>query len=205
MVIILLLTLSSEAQAVALLYSTAFSGHATTSQGFNQALLHDVPPAIVLNDPYTAPTISGTVWWDQNDSGTMDSNELAIPDSIIELYSQSDPNTLLAETVTNSAGQYSFSVNPGSYLLLNATPSSVGQNLIFQAHVDPLNPNQYDLILNSGDNVQNLSFGELTYPSQLISKRLFLVPEPDVCLELLSAGLTGLMFFMYKCKGYAAR
>jgi len=219
MVIILLLTLSSEARAVALdahilIYCKAFSGNATTSQGYNPAMCYNdnLPAAIALNNSATAPVISGTVWWDQNDSGTMDASELAIPGATIQLYSQSDPNTLLASTQTNYAGQYSFSVNPGNYLLLNATPSSIGQNLTFQANIDPSNPNQYDLILNSGDNVQNLSFGELTFPSQLITKALFLtstpplqnVPEPGVWIELLSAGLAGLMYFWCKYKRHVA-
>jgi hypothetical protein len=213
MVGIILFTFSSEAQAIALLYSSAFCGRASTPEGYNCAILPVAPPALVISNASIAPTISGTMWWDQNDSGTMDPSEIAIPGAIVQLYSQSNPNTPLALTTTNAAGDFFFQVNPGSYFLRNGTPSSIGQTLIPTSLVDPTNPNQFDLILNNNDHLQNLNFGELSYPTQLISKRLFLtssdpthpVPEPGVFIELLCAGLSGLMFFAYKYKGYASR
>ncbi len=195
-----------------LLYSSAFSGYAMTADGFNKSLLPDIFPSGTPSNPTVAAIISGWVWWDSNDSKTIDNAELGIPGALVKLFSQSNPNTLVAAAWTNSQGAYSLTVAPGNYFLLNATPSIQGENLLIeipnsQVQIDP-NSNRFLLNLTNVNQAQELDFGERTFPSSLISKSLFLTssdplvpaPEPSVWLELFSAGLMGLGYFMYKGK-----
>ena len=199
-----------------LLYSSAFCGHAASAKGFNPALLHDPLATTAMDNSIDAPIISGTVWWDQNNSGTIDYPELAIPRSLVQLFSQSDPDTPVASVMTDYLGRYAMRVTPGQYFLRNTTYSLLGENLTSPnplAQVVPFDSrSQYSLLLSSGDYVPNLNFGELSFPTELITKRYFLtssdplipLPEPGVWIQLFCAGMTGLMCFIYKFRRRAA-
>jgi hypothetical protein len=228
---VVLITLLSIPQAQAgnhsthtLLNSKAFSGGATAATGFNPALLHSSPQEFVPSDPIAAVTISGTVWWDANDSASIDYPELGIPGAVLELYLQSDPSTPVTSVLTNSLGQYTILADPGDYFLRNATPCNKGCNLLpgdvssnsqqegvmSEGGVDPNDPDQFALTLLGGSKAQNFNIGEAAFPSQLISKRLYLtssdplqpvvVPEPATWLGLLAAGMIGSAYLLRRRK-----
>jgi hypothetical protein len=203
MVIFVMLTSLPQAQCLgsstrSLLRSRAFSGGASTPQGYNPALIK--PPALsnATDNATGSSTISGLIWWDTNGSGTMDLTDYAIPGAVVDLYLSSDPKTAVASSLTNSVGQYFFSVGAGTYIVRNTTSSASGSSSIKASSVTS-SPSQTVSVKN-GDNLTGIDFIESEFPPDLISKRLFLssspplqpvVPEPSVWLGLLSAGLIG--------------
>jgi protocatechuate 3,4-dioxygenase beta subunit len=68
------------------------------------------PAVEALEDRWLPSTIGGVVYFDANNDGIYQPGEQGIAGNTIQLYNSS--GTLLATTVTNSAGQYSFATNP---------------------------------------------------------------------------------------------
>jgi hypothetical protein len=205
-----LLTSLPQAQSLAsgthsLLGSRAFSGGASTPQGYNPALI--TPPSLsnATDNANGSIILSGLVWWDYNDSGIMDNSDFAIPGAVVDLYLPSEPNTAVASSLTNSVGQFFFSVGPGTYIVRNTTGSATGSS---SSQVSSLqDSSSHTVTVKDGDTVTNLNFSESEFPPELISKRLFLsssdplqpvVPEPGVWLGLLSAGFAGAMYFLFR-------
>jgi len=62
--------------------------------------------------------VSGSLWWDDNQNGIKDSTEFNIPGIKVMLYSN-ETNRQVASQVTNSSGNFFFTVNnPGSYYIV---------------------------------------------------------------------------------------
>jgi hypothetical protein len=211
LVIFLMLTSLPQAQGLdhgsrSLLGSRAFSGGASTPQGYNSALITS-PSLSNTTDNATGIIISGLVWWDINQSGIADGTDLAIPGAVIDLLLPSDLNTPVATSLTNSIGQYFFSVGPGTYIVRDTTSSASGNSLNQDSSTD--NSQSRTVTVKKGDTVTDCNFRESTFPPQLISKRLYLtssdplhpvVPEPGVWLGLLTAGLSGSAYCLFRRK-----
>jgi hypothetical protein len=136
---------------------------------------------------FQSVTVSGEVYNDLNDNGNLNSGEPGLSGWTVKLLNSS--NTVIASTLTNSSGTYSFSgVGPGKYTL-EEVPQS-GWNL-----TQPTPTDAYSFTTTSGTNQVGLNFGNFQAP--------VVVPEP-ASLTLLSLGSLGLLGYGWRRRNRAA-
>jgi large repetitive protein len=68
-------------------------------------------------------TIAGTVWSDPEDDGTVGPRDTGIAGVTVNLYDATG-TTVVATTTTDADGNYSFSVQPGSYVIRESQPAT---------------------------------------------------------------------------------
>jgi SdrD B-like domain/PEP-CTERM motif len=185
------------------------SALASTSSSSSMSLLSSVLSSLssfdsivsesTVESPTTPPvtdaaTLSGVVYYDANDNGVRDSTDWGIRDAIVTLTSESNSSTVVT-TVTDAQGAYSFKNLPAdNYTVTLMTPStspgqpSVGTltdasgNFVFtgQGHAILGQDSVTDIQLNAGYTGNTYDFGQLAYPTDLLSKRSLLNENPGV-------------------------
>jgi SdrD B-like domain/Carboxypeptidase regulatory-like domain len=70
-------------------------------------------------------TIAGTVWSDPEDNGSVGARDTGIAGVTVNLYDASG-TTVVATTTTDADGNYSFSVQPGTYIIRESQPATYG-------------------------------------------------------------------------------
>ena len=108
-------------------------------------------------------SISGTVYYDGNKNGMLDSGESGIADVIVYLLDSS--GNQIASTTTNSAGQYSFTgLEPGTYGVAEVQPSAYldGAEQVGSAGgtID-VNDRITNITLSTNVNATGYNFGEI--------------------------------------------
>jgi hypothetical protein len=164
--------------------------------------------------------LSGTVFFDANGNGVCDSSDWAIRDAIVSLTSASTNTVLIATSDKN--GVYTFKSLPADdYTITLMTPSTVpgaantgtltdtsGTFVFSGLGVAVGTGSIADVQLQDGYVGTGYDFGQLVYPTSLISKRMLLnqdsgvahtsdtpappippVPEPGTFALLVVAGL----------------
>ncbi len=143
--------------------------------------------------PGTAPSLSGTVYYDANGNGVRDSNDWAIRDAIVSLISASSSTIVYATTDEN--GAYSFKdLAPDDYSITVLSPSSApGQSNLVGILTDATGTPVFtglgvatganaiaDIQLKDGYTGTTYDFPQLAYPTDLVSKRMLLNQDPGV-------------------------
>ncbi len=124
--------------------------------------------------PSSPSTISGKVWFDQNNDGLIDNGEKGVQWVTVNLYNCS--GTWLKWTLTDSAGEYKFdSLNPGSYYvtfdLINGnsvykfTKENIGSDSTLNSHAAQLTDStgQTDCVTLSSGQVYSCLNAGLVY------------------------------------------
>jgi len=110
--------------------------------------------------PPTPGTIAGSAFIDTNGNGALDTGEALASGRTI--YIDSNNNAVLdageANTVTDASGQYSFSVNPGTYTVRQIVPSGWYQTV-------PANNAGRSATVTSGNTTTLFAFGSAQYSS----------------------------------------
>jgi hypothetical protein len=172
----------------------------------------------------TAPSLSGSVYFDANYNGVRDESDWAIRDAVISLTAASTNTVLIATTDKN--GEYSFtSLTADDYtitlLTVSSAPGVTNEGFLTDANGADVFTGTGVAVGQSIANIQlkdgykgvAYDFGQYTYPTSLVSKRMLLnqdpgpshtppappppippVPEPGTLTLLVVAGLcvTGL-------------
>ncbi len=137
-------------------------------------------------------SLSGVVYFDANGNGVRDSGDWAIRDAIVSLMSASTSTVLIATTDQN--GAYTFTNLPADdYTVTLMTPSSVpgpanvgtltdaGGSPVFTGLGVAVGTNSIaNIQLGDGYTGATYDFGQLVYPTSLISKRMLLNQNPGV-------------------------
>ncbi len=138
-------------------------------------------------------SLSGYVYLDTSDSHVMDSADWAIANAKLSV-TEADSSTLVGYAYTKQDGSYSFGdLAKGTYTISLLTPCSepgldngLSQMITsvsgdVSAGTGTAVQNAYDdVTLNAGDTGTNFNFAELIYPSDLISKAMFLMNSPAI-------------------------
>ncbi|WP_166454817.1 SdrD B-like domain-containing protein [Duganella aquatilis] len=94
--------------------STGKTGQVTLGAGENN---HDVDAGIVIKQA----TVGNRVWEDTNGNGVQDAGELGVDGATVSLKDAG--GNVVGTVVTHDGGQYSFTVDPGTYTVSVAPPS----------------------------------------------------------------------------------
>nr|WP_315257127.1 SdrD B-like domain-containing protein [uncultured Duganella sp.] len=94
--------------------STGKSGQVTLNSGDNNT---DLDAGIVIKQA----TVGNRVWEDTNGNGVQDSGELGVDGATVALKDSN--GNVVSTVVTHDGGQYSFTVDPGTYTVSVAPPS----------------------------------------------------------------------------------
>jgi hypothetical protein len=212
--------------------SPAPSSSASLVSQLSSVLLSSSPSSNVVSEsavvaslgdstPSVSSSLSGFVYYDANSDGIRESTDWAIRDAIVSLMSASSNTVVLATTDEN--GEYSFkSLSPDDYTITLLTPSSApgasklvgilsdqnGTPVFSGVGVAASDTSVADIQLKDGYSGTTYDFPQLTYPTDLISKRMLLsgssgvshtpdappppippVPEPSTLALLVVAGL----------------
>lgn len=189
---------------------TSTATKATTSQTPTlSALTYSALLTPVASDSVGASSLSGYMYVDRDNDGTMDSNDWAICEAKISLTQAGSTEPLLTVT-TGADGSYSFaSLLPGDYTITVLTRSNQpGQdtlgtlfdkdgNVVSTGTGTIAKDSFADIHFGAGYTGVNYNFADLVYPVQLLSKRMLLnndpgvhvVPEPGSLVLLAIAGL----------------
>ncbi len=125
--------------------------------------------------------VSGEVYDDANDSGTLSSGDPGLAGWTIELTNTATSARYTTTTGTN--GLYSVSgVAVGTYTLSEVVQQGFSET-------QPVSPGTYSLTLSSGQTVTNENFGD--YPTGAIGGEVFLDTNGDGTLESGESGLGG--------------
>jgi hypothetical protein len=171
-----------------------------------QAIGASNPITPIGDNPTVTISLSGVVFFDGNQDGMVDNQEVAISGGTIDLYKDSG-STPYATTSVNSVGQYSFTgLAPGTYSIHNMTngnwlpvpgyingvkaPATIGLAVQYSTNYWGIN----NVDLSAGDQATFFNFAAQYYPIQLLSKRMLLasggqatvqaVPEPGTAVML---------------------
>jgi uncharacterized repeat protein (TIGR01451 family) len=108
-------------------------------------------------------TLSGIVWIDFNDDGIVDPSEIGIQFVTVELYNAS--NTLVATSLTDAAGAYSFAgLADGSYRVVVVTtpvPAAFPAGLAQSFDPDGTEDNETPVVIIAAADVADVNFGYL--------------------------------------------
>ncbi len=146
------------------------------------------PPVGSTGSPAGTATLSGVVYYDPTGSGILNTSALGVSGASVSLSLVGSSNPLSFD-ITGLDGSYSFSdLAAGDYVVSLLTPSSepdtpnVGSLASAAGPVGtPLGLNSItNILLGNGDTGVNYDFPQLTYPTQLISKRMLLNIDPGV-------------------------
>ena len=125
--------------------------------------------------------VSGEVYDDANDSGTLTSGDSGLAGWTVEL-TDTATNSVYT-TTTNANGLYSLSgVTAGTYTLSEIVQPGFNET-------QPLSPGTYSLTLSSGQTIANENFGD--HPTAAIGGEVYLDTNGDGTLESGEAGLGG--------------
>jgi hypothetical protein len=172
----------------------------------HQAIGASNPITPIGDNPTPTISLSGVVFFDGNQDGTLDNKEIAISGVTIDLYKDGG-STPYATATVNSVGQYSFTgIAPGTYSIHNSmnaywlptpglingvkTPTTAGLAAQYSTNIWGIN----NVVLSAGDQATFYNFAAQYYPIQLLSKRMLLatageptvqaVPEPGTAVML---------------------
>ncbi len=96
-------------------------------------------------------TVSGEVYDDANDDGSLDDGEQGLSGWTVNLLNSA--SQIVASTTSNTSGDYSFaSVGPGTYTV---------EEVLQTGFIQTSSPASYSVTTSSGQNVANLNFGDL--------------------------------------------
>lgn len=126
------------------------------------------PPTRVTPDVGTPPpppsegsSLSGYVYWDVNQSGTFDSEDLAFPGVAISLYDEN--GALVAETTTDDNGYYSFTgLAAGTYTIQEEQPYGFDQGANSLGSLGgSMGFDSFTVALALGEDGTDYNFGEI--------------------------------------------
>jgi hypothetical protein len=137
-------------------------------------------------------SLSGVIYFDENQNGVRDSGDWAIRDAIVSLTPASTSTVVTA--VTDQDGNYSFqNLAADDYTITLLTPSSVPGQInvgtlkdangtdIFTGQGIAVGQNSIaNIQLKEGYTGITYDFGQYVYPTDLISKRMVLSDNPGV-------------------------
>jgi hypothetical protein len=136
-------------------------------------------------------SLSGVVYYDANFNGVRDSSDWAIRDAVVALTAASSNTVLIATTDEN--GAYTFkNLTADDYTITLLTPSTapgatnvglltdVNGSPVFTGLGVAINESIADIQLNAGYTGVAYDFGQYTYPTNLISKRMLLNENPGI-------------------------
>lgn len=172
-------------------------------------------------------SLAGLVYYDANANGTVDSSDWAIYDAKVTL--KWDTNSSLV-VYTGSDGTFKFSgLSAGTYSVnLGISDTNPGDNFRgtmtdadgndVTTGLGTVNPNSFtNVVLGDGYKGINYTFAQLSYPSSLITKRLYTlngsgikhtpespVPEPGSLLLLAVAGMFLGGFTWRRCRKHSS-
>jgi hypothetical protein len=194
--------------------SISILGTATGGQSATDELI-DTSPSLLTG----SATLSGVVYYDQNQDGIRDATDWAVRDAVV-LLTSSD-GSISQKGTTNSDGVYIFvSLPVGDYTITLLTPSSRPETPALGTIVDASNvqvttglgtvsgsASIKEIHLEDGYAALAYDFPQMEYPEDLLSKRLLLnsdsgihhttpvspVPEPGAApLLVVASVLVGL-------------
>ena len=139
-----------------------------------------------------AAILAGVVYYDADGDGIRDNSDWGIPDAVVTITASD--NTTVATVVTDSNGKYLFTgLAADTYTITLLTPSSQpdaptlgtlldsGGNVITAGSGFVAGPTSITSIeMPDGGFGVNYDFGQLMYPSELVSKRMLLNVSPGV-------------------------
>jgi hypothetical protein len=144
-----------------------------------------------LGTSSTGTSLSGVVYYDANFNGVRDSSDWAIRDAIVSLTAASTDTVLIATTDAN--GAYTFkNLTADDYTITLLTPSTapgvtnvglltdVNGSPVFTGLGVAINESIADIQLKDGYTGVTYDFGQYTYPTNLISKRMLLNENPGI-------------------------
>ena len=100
-------------------------------------------------------TITGEVYDDANDDGTLDDGEQGLSGWTLNLLNSA--SQVVATTTSTSSGDYTFSsVGPGTYTV---------EEVLQTGYIQTSSPASYSVTTSSGQNAANLNFGDLLVES----------------------------------------
>lgn len=139
-------------------------------------------------------SLSGFVYVDENDNHAVDSADWAIASAKVSI-TEVGSSTPAGYAISNQDGSYSFGdLAAGTYAIALLTPCTKpgqdsgewrtimnGATVIGVGTAGTVEQNAYnDVTLGSGDTGTNFNLAELVYPSDLISKAMFLMSSPAI-------------------------